>query len=110
MSLVPRGTIALNAAAARLLTAAGVKAVLLLWDKTNNKLAIKAAPRGDRNAYAVTILPDKHAGSLRAKSFFNHIGWNGSRRELLTATWNEKEKMLEVTLPPELLAPKAAGI
>jgi len=102
LSLVPGGRVALNAAACRLLIAAGVKRVLLLWDGSNNKLALKAAPKGDKNAYAVSIVADKHAGSLRAKSFLDHIGWNGSRREMLSAIWNEEQKMLEVTLPQKL--------
>jgi hypothetical protein len=104
LSLVPGGRLALNAAACRLLVAAGVRHVLLLWDSTNNKLALKAAPKADKNAYAVSIVADKHAGSLRAKSFLDHIGWNASRREMLSAVWNKEQKMLEVTVPTKLLS------
>jgi len=72
---------------------------LLLWDKTNNKVALKAAAKGDKNAYAVSIVKDSHSGSLRAKSFLDHIGWSAPKRTMLPATWNEKEKMFEITLP-----------
>jgi hypothetical protein len=99
LSVAPDGRIALNAAAARALAEAGVKSVLLLWDKVNGKLAIKAAPRGDRNAYVVSFTRGKQAGTLRAKLFLNHIGWSAPRRETLAATWDPKEGMLEVTLP-----------
>jgi hypothetical protein len=99
LSIVPDGRIAVNAAAARILREAGVKSAVLLWDDTRNKLAIKAAPKGDRNAYAVSIVRDGRAGTLTAKSFLSHIGWSAPRRELLPATWNEEDKMLEVTLP-----------
>jgi hypothetical protein len=101
LSLVPDGRIALNAAAVRVLTQAGVKSVLLLWDKGNNRVALKAAVKGDKNAYAVSIVRDSHSGSLRAKSFLGHIGWNAPKRTLLPATWNEREKMFEITLPQE---------
>ena len=53
LSLTPDGKIALNAPAVRLLREANVKFVLLLWDKNNRKVALKAAVKGDTNAYAV---------------------------------------------------------
>lgn len=101
LSLVPDGRIALNAAAVRVLAEAGIKSVLLLWDKTNNKLALKAAAKSDKNSYAVSIVRDSHSGSLRAKSFLNHIGWSAPKRTMLPATWSEKEKMFEIVLPQE---------
>jgi hypothetical protein len=81
---------------------AGVKFVLLLWDKGGHRLALKAAPKGDKNGYAVSLV-GKHASSVRAAMFLRHIGWSAPRRELLPATWNEKERMLEVTLPKRYL-------
>jgi hypothetical protein len=101
LSLTPDGRIVLNAAAARKMAEAGVKSVLLLWDKLNTKLAIKAAPKGDKNAFTVSFSHDKHAGSLRAKSFFTYIGWNAPLRLMLSATWDPKAMMLEVAIPPE---------
>ena len=101
LSLVPDGRIALNAAAVRVLAQEGIKSVLLLWDKTNNRVALKAASKGDKNAYAVSIVRDKHSGSLRAKSFLGHIGWSAAKRTMLPANWNERERMFEVTLPQE---------
>jgi hypothetical protein len=101
LSLVPDGRIALNAAAVRVLAGAGVKSVLLLWDRTTNRVALKAASKGDKNAYAVSIVRDKHSGSLRAKSFLGHVGWSATKRTMLPANWNQRERMLEVTLPRE---------
>ncbi len=107
LSIVPDGRIAINAAAARLFVSLRIKSVLLLWDQASHKLAIRAAYKGDKNAYAVSISPASHSGSLRAKSFLDYIGWNASKRERIPATWNEKEKMLEAVLPPEHLTEKA---
>jgi hypothetical protein len=109
LSLVPDGRIALNAAAVRILTEAGVKSVLLLWDKTNNKVALKAAAKSDKNSYAVSIVRDSHSGSLRAKSFLGHIGWNAPKRTMLPATWNEKDKMFEIALPQEYISSAMSG-
>jgi hypothetical protein len=96
LSIVPDGKIVLNAAATRALARAGVKQVVILWDKSNGRMAIKAATKADKNAFAVSL---GHSGSLRAKSFLMHIGWTATRRETLPASWNEGEKMLEVELP-----------
>ena len=103
LSIVPDGRIWINAAATRILVEAGVKAVLLLWDKANHKVAVKAAPKGDKNAYAVSLTPHSHSGSLRAKAFIAHIGWSAPTREMLPAAWNQKERMFEVTLPVQFL-------
>jgi hypothetical protein len=99
LSLVPDGRIALNAAAVRILAQASVKFVLLLWDSSSRSVALKAATKGDKNAYTVSIASNTHSGSLRAKSFFDHIGWTAPKRTMLPATWNESEKMFEITLP-----------
>jgi|SRR5208282_1698041 len=99
LSLVPDGRIALNVAAVRILSEARVKSVLLLWDRANRKVALKAAQKGDTNAFAVSIVRDGHSGSVRAKLFLSHIGWSARERTMLPATWHEKDKMLEIILP-----------
>ena len=105
VAIVPNGIIAINAAAVRLFKDARSSSVLLLWDEKNRRMALKASQKKDRNAYAVSF-SEGRSGSLRAKSFFAHIGWKGLKRERLSATWNEKELMLEVTLPLENLKPR----
>ena len=108
LSLVPDGRIAFNAAAVRVLTGAGVKSVLLLWDKTSRKVALKAAAKGEKDCYAVSIVKGTYSGSLRAKSFLSHIGWSAPKRTMLPATWNEKEKMFEITLPSEYVGSESS--
>ena len=102
LAITPKGRIVFNAAATRILAAAGVKAALLLWDKNTNKFAIKATSKGDRNSYAVTLLPGR-SGSLGSMSFLNYVGWAAKHRESLPVTWNEKEKMLETVLPSKFI-------
>jgi len=110
LSITPSGNVVFNAAATRVLAAAGVKAALLLWDKNTNRFAIKATSKGDRNAYAVTITPGHSSGSLRAMSFLNYVGWGAKHREALPVTWNEKEKMLETVLPSKFIGAGKRGI
>jgi|ERR1700693_5753656 hypothetical protein len=108
VSVIPNGTIAVNAAACRALIQAGVKAVVLLWDASNHTIALKAAPKADRDAFAVSIVPGTHSGSVRAKSFMTHIGWNAPKRQTVPATWNESERMLEAVLPAAFLQARKA--
>ena len=109
LSIVPDGRIAVNAAAARIFIEAGIKWVLLLWDPPNHRLAVKATQKGDKNSYAVSIAPASHSGSLRAKSFLSYIGWKARKREMIPATWNEKERMFEAVLPLEHLESERWG-
>jgi hypothetical protein len=99
LSITTDGRMTINAAAVRIAREARISSVLLLWDGTNHRLAIKAAQRGDKNSYALSIVAASHSGSLRAKSFLRHIGWNARKRETMQMAWNEKERMFEATLP-----------
>ena len=101
ISIVPDGRIGLNATAVRILVGAGIKSVNLLWDKANHKIAVKAAHKSDKDSFAVSVTA-KSSGSIRAKSFINHIGW-AAKRETLPATWSEKDGMFEVVLPERYL-------
>src|SRR6516162_8026161 len=109
VAITTDGRIAVNAAAGRLLVEARAGSVLLLWDKASHRIALKAVSKADKNAYAFTIPTNKHAGSLRAKCFLSHIGWNATQRETLLATWNEKERMLEAALPGHSMVSELAS-
>ncbi|MFZ0815161.1 MAG: hypothetical protein WAM78_06560 [Candidatus Sulfotelmatobacter sp.] len=110
LSITPDGRITINAAAVRIARDARITSVLLLWDRVNHRLALKAAQRGDKNSYALSIVAASHSGSLRAKSFLGHIGWKAHKRETMSIIWNEKEKMFEVTLPLEHLESEPSSV
>lgn len=105
LSIVPDGRIVFNAAATRTLVHAGVKHVVILWDKSNRRMAIKATNKADKNGFAVSLVSSGHSGSLRAKSFLLHVGWTATQRETLPAVWNESRKIFEVELPAEHFRP-----
>lgn len=104
LSIAPGGRIAINAAAGRLLKGAGIRTVVIFWDKAKHRMAIKAAPKGERNSFAVSFTRHNHSGTFAAKSFLRHIGWCSTKRETLATTWNAAEKMFEATLPIQFLA------
>ena len=47
LSITPEGRATINAAAVRIFVNAGIKSVLLLWDRTSHTLALKAAQKGE---------------------------------------------------------------
>jgi hypothetical protein len=107
LSIRAGGTIAINAAACRVLLEAGIKTVVILWDKATNRMAIKAAPKGEKNSFTITF-SGRHSASFRAKSFLRHVGWNASKSEALATTWNAAEKMFEVSLPAKYIGAASA--
>jgi len=109
LSITPDGRIVPNAAAFRILTAAGARYVLLLWDKDNYKLAIRSTQKTNKNAFAVSVGADGRSGGIRAKSFLNYIGWRAQQRQRLPAVWDEKEKMFEIELPSSYVTKKGGG-
>ena len=96
--LDPTGRIVINAAGCRLLNEADVKWVALLWDQKANRIAIKAVPKSDKNAFAVSYRKTMIWASVSATSFLRHIGWQGKGREHYAATWTQATRMLEATL------------
>jgi len=92
------GRVNVNAAACRLLKESGIKTVVILWDKGGSKMAIRAAPKDEKNSFTITF-GTNYSGSFRAKSFFDHIGWRATETIVLPAKWNASQKILEVSLP-----------
>jgi hypothetical protein len=78
--------------------------VVILWDSARNRIAIKAAPKGDKNSFTATFTSHNNSATFSSKSFLRHIGRSAAKREILATTWNAKEKMFEVTLPLQYLA------
>ena len=107
LSMTPNGKVAFNAAACRLLEEAKMKTAVILWDEVTNRMAVKAAPKGERNAFGISFTGGNSA-SLTAKSFIRHIGWKAPKREALATTWNAAEKMFEATLPSRYVASSPA--
>lgn len=99
---LPDARITLNAASSRLLQAAGVKSIKILWDGERCGIALQGAGRSDKDSYAVAFSRGRSA-SVSGKAFLRHIGWSCKKRRTVPATWNQKQKMLEAILPAEFV-------
>lgn len=98
VAITTQGRFALNANAGDLLRSARAKYVQILWDEKAQKIAFRPVLRADANSYRLTSTPGKRGMYLTATAFVRSIGLDMSKRRRLPATWNEKEKALEVKL------------
>ena len=93
--------VAFNADAGDILSKAGVKFAHLLWDSEACRLALRAAESKDARAFKVTFVPGKRGGTVSAQSFLKYIQWHAARPIVVQASWNDKEHLLEASLPRE---------
>lgn len=95
------GRIALNAHAGDILAKAGMRFAHILWDADLCKLALKPITKVDAMAFRLSIPAGKRGGTFSAQSFLNFIRWNATQPVVVAAEWNERERVLEASLPKE---------
>jgi hypothetical protein len=101
---IRNGRISLNAGAGDYFTKLGTQYVHLLWDRKAFKLAIKPVKKEDDNSFRISIPKGRRGGTLSAESFLKYIRWTGKALANVSAEWNEKEGMLEASLPENRIA------
>jgi hypothetical protein len=95
------GRITFNADAGDALGRAGAKFVQILWDAKTCRVALRPLSKSGENAYKLTIISSKRGAAISGSAFLRHIGWNLSKSTTVPVEWNEKEKLLEASLPRE---------
>jgi hypothetical protein len=102
LTITTDGRFALNADAGDLLRSVGAKFAHLLWDAEARKIALRPLTKADSRSYKITV-PHAHKRGMTvaAATFLRYIGWSSSIRATLAIEWNDKEKLLEVVLPPD---------
>ncbi len=98
---VRSGKIAFNADAGDFLSKAGIKFAHFLWDSEACRLAVRAAEKKDSRAFKVTFVPGRRGGTISAQSFLKYIRWHADGPVVVPASWNDKEHLLEASLPKE---------
>jgi hypothetical protein len=110
---ISKDRISANSPAARIFHQQAVEFVLLLWDKTNRKLALRPLTKKDSRAYKLTygqIKNNQPNGlTFSARSFLSHIGWDYAEKKVMPAAWNEEEGIMECEIPAECLADLRQG-
>src|ERR1039457_767215 len=110
MSFSKIGQISFNQTAARVLQKAAIENMLLMWDASEGKLALKSTSnKKDPRAYRLRYNEKGNGASFSAKTFLDHVGIDYSDRRPIPIDINpDNEMFLEVKLPTECLKPKKA--
>ena len=108
MSFSKIGQIAFNQTASRLLQKETVEYVLLLWDATDCKLALKSTQnKKDPRAYRIRYNDKGNGASFSAKTFLDYAGIDYSARKALPIDINsDLEMFVEVKIPESLMKNK----
>jgi hypothetical protein len=101
------GGITFNQTAARVLQKVPIEHILLGWDHTENKIAMKAIVNKDPRAYRIRYNEKGNGASFSAKTFLDHAGIDYSERKAIPIDINpEAEVFLEVKIPDTVLKNK----
>lgn len=106
MSFSKIGQIRFNQAAARILQREAIEYVLLLWDSSASKLAIKqTANKKDQRAYRIRFAEKNNGAGFSAKTFMDHIGidYTSERRSLQVDINPNAEYVIEFKIPEDFL-------
>jgi hypothetical protein len=103
------GQVAFNQSAARILQKAAIESILLLWDASDNKLALKSTSnKKDVRAYRLRYNEKANGAGFSAKTFLDHAGIDYSERKPLTIDINpDMEMFLEVKIPESMMKKKS---
>ena len=100
ISIAKWGKLAFNKPASDFLKDKGFKTVVLLFDSDNGVIGIRK-PRGyDEAEYKLSNSQLDTYLVFCSPSFLKHIKYPLSQTKMFTLTWDEKEQMYLVNLPP----------
>jgi hypothetical protein len=100
LTIKPDGRFELNADAGDLLRRAGAKFVQILWDAEARRVALRPLLKAGDSSYKLLVRSGKRSTSFSALTFLRYVGWDLSTSATVPVEWNEKEKVLEASLPP----------
>jgi hypothetical protein len=98
VTLNSRGRLVLNVAATKIFHDAGIDNVFLLWDKEQHRFAIKETAKKDPRTVRVRYSANSKWAAISAKGFLQLVGHDPTKTVPYAATWNEDERMLEVSM------------
>lgn len=102
------GTFSFNQTACRVLQKEAIEHVLLLWDSTANKIAIKSTSnKKDPRAYRIRFNSKGNGASFSAKTFLDYVGIDFSeRRSMPVEITPNSEYIVELKIPEEFFKKK----
>jgi len=110
MSFSKIGQIAFNQSAARILQKDAVEYILLMWDLSEKKVAIKSTSnKKDQRAYRIRYAGKGNGAGFSAKTFLDYIGIDYSERKAIQIEINtNSELLIEAKVPDDFFKKKAS--
>jgi hypothetical protein len=110
MSFSKIGQIAFNQSAARILQKDAIEYVLLMWDSSEKKVAIKSTSnKKDQRTYRIRYASKGNGAGFSAKTFLDYIGIDYSERKGMQIEINtNSELLIEAKVPDGFFKKKAS--
>jgi hypothetical protein len=74
------------------------KYVEMYYDKDQKKIGIRPTNDSTNDAYNVRLIKGGKLANISVKEFLKHFGIEHGKSIAYSATWNEKEKLVEVDI------------
>lgn len=103
VAFMQSGRISLNAAATKVLTDQAVEFVVLLWDGSTKKVAIRPIAKKDPRAYKLNKSGKGLGAGFSAVTFFEHIGFDHKKgTKSFPAEWNNEQGIFEISVADDV--------
>jgi hypothetical protein len=99
-----RGRVNLDADTTTYLLRSGIEAVRLLWNAEQRIMVLKPVKFTTEFSYPIVRDKKSKQATFSAQRFFRRVGWRTEQALMLPLKWKDRERLLEVALPPELLS------
>lgn len=97
IALMNNGRVSFNKASAALLTEQAVEFVLLMWDSSARKIAIRPIAKKDSRAYKINVR--SNSAGFSAKTFLEDIGFDYEKGTVIfPLSWNAEQGIFEMSL------------
>ena len=101
-----KGCVNLDAHTTIYLLRSGIEAVRLLWNAEQRTMVLRPVKFTADFSYSIVRDRKSQQATFSAQRFFRKIGWRTEQDLILPLRWKERERSLEVALPPDRFAVK----
>jgi hypothetical protein len=103
-----KGRVNLDSDTTTYLLRSGIDAVRLLWNAEQRTMVFSPVKLTSEFSYAIVRDKKSQQATFSAQRFFRRVGCRTEQAVMLPLKWRERERLLEVALPPELLSRSSA--
>lgn len=96
-----QGRISLDRNTTTYLLGRGIDAVRLLWNSERRTMIFRPVKLATEFSCPIVRRKTSQQAAFSGQRFFRRVGWRTDRALLLPLKWRERERLLEVALPPE---------